>query len=245
MPGIKIAIALSLVTVSVLISDISDAAIIVFDRVAVINQPVQLAVRTRGRIMPKGGQLVVLSVGGVRLKQILTGGDGYGYLMYTPSEIGLKTIAADYEDEHESARLLVLSAHQQVILVDVETALRGSAFTPRLREGSRRAIELLNRMYRVIYIYTHTGLSLNRQWLNSNGLPDSAILPWSNAAAIRKLERLGIRIHAIVGSAGQLKAADKAFPQRFSFEETRDGLQIDSWADVLEALEIKDAPASD
>lgn len=240
----KIAIALSLAATILLISAISDATVIVFDRVAVVNQPVQLAVRTKGRLMPMGGQRVMLSVGGTRLKQILTGGDGYGYLMYTPSDIGLLTIAAIYEDQRESGQLLVMSAHERVILVDMETGLRGSAIALRQREGSRRALVSLNRAYRVIYIYSLTGLSRNRQWLNSNGLPASAILPWRNAAAIRTLERLGIRIQAIVGSARQLKASEKAIPHRFSFEETKEGLQIDSWADVLEALEINAPPAS-
>ena len=238
MPNLKIAIAFSLAAIIVLAGGIGRASVIVFDRVALVNQPVQLAVRTKGRLLPKGGERVILFVGGNRLKQILTGGDGYGYLMHTPPETGLIKIEAVHEDKSESGFILVMSAQDRVVLVDVETALRGSAITPRLREGSSRAIESLNRAYRVIYLYTLTGLTLNRQWLNSNRLPASVVLPWGNAAVIKTLERLGIHTHAIVGSAGQLKSADKSIPHRFSFEETIEGLRIDSWADVLEALEI-------
>ena len=245
MPHIKIAKAFVLAAAILLVGDICGAAVIVFDRVALVNQPVQLAVRTKGKLLPKGGQLVILSVGGTRLKQILTGGDGYGYLMFTPPETGLKTIEAVYEGKRESGQLLVMSAQERVILIDVETALRRSAITPRLREGSLAALESLNQEFRILYLYTFTGLTLTRQWLRSKGLPPSVALPWRNAAAIGTRERIGIRPHAIIGSASQLKVADKTIQHRFSFEETKDGRKVDNWTDVIKALEIQTASDSE
>lgn len=244
MPQKTIAMALSVAAIIMLTGRISSAAVIVFDRVAVIDQPVQLAVRTGGRFLSMGGQLVVLSVGGTRLRQILTGGDGYGYLMYTPTEIGLKKITAVHNDQRETARLLVLSADARVILIDVETALRESAIAPRLREDSRQAMESLNREYQIIYLYTLTGQNLNRQWLDSNGLPASVILAWRDAAPVRALERLGISTHAIVGSANQLKSSNDTIAHRFSFEDTKEGLRVKSWAQVLEALQAQGASGS-
>lgn len=235
---IQIAKALVLTTAILLAGDISSAAVIVFDRVALVNQPVQLAVQTKGKLRPKGGQLVILSVGGTRLKQILTGGDGYGYLMFTPPQTGLKTIEAVFEDKSGSGQLLVMSAQERVILVDVETALRESVVSPRLREGSLKALESFNQRYRILYVYTLTGLTLTRQWLRLKGLPLSAVLPWRNAAAVRTLEGIGVRPHAIIGSAAQLKAADKTIQNRFSFEETEDGRKVDNWADVMRALDL-------
>ena len=236
---LQTAMTVALAAATLLAGEICGATLIVFDRATLVNRPVQLAVLTKGRLFPKGGQLVTLSVGGSRLKQILTGGDGYGYLMYTPAGAGLKTVAAACRDESESGKLLVMAAHERAILIDVETALRRSALAPQLREGSREALTRLNQHFRIVYLYGMTGLVLTRSWLNSNGLPPSVVLPWRNAGVIKTLERQGIRQHAVIGSASQMKAAENTIQNRFSFENTQNGPKIDTWSDVVQALGLK------
>ena len=241
----KVMVTFAALTALLLAGRICAAAVVVFDRVTLVDQPVQLAVRTKGRLFPRGGELVELYAGDTFLKRVLTGGDGYGYLTYTPQEAGLHDVGAVYENTRESGLLLVMSPGQQAILVDVETALRESLFAAGARDGSRRALEALNRVYQVIYIYGITGLTLTRQWLRANELPPSAALPWQDGNLANRLQRRGIRLFALIGSPAQISAAGKSIEHRFSFEKTDDGRRIDGWTDLFRALDLKSPFDSD
>jgi hypothetical protein len=221
-----------------------NAAIIVFDRVALVNRPVQLVVRTKGKIFPEGGQVVTVTVGQTGLKNLLTGGDGYGYLMHSPVQTGLITISAGYENGSGSGRLLVMDPKERAILVDVDTATRESLLAARLRQGTRMAIASMEKKYRIIYIHGRTGLALARRWLDVSDLPPSVVLSWRNADRLRILKGDGIQLHAIIGSAGQVTAAEEFIQNRFSFEKTEAGRRVESWDEVLEALGIQNAPGS-
>jgi hypothetical protein len=217
----------------------SNAAVVVFDRVAVVGRPVQLIVLTKGRWFPEGGQRVTWSVGRTGSKQLLTGGDGYGFAMYTPVETGLKAIRAEYRHGQGSGTLLVMGPEERAILVDIDSALRESFLSVRPRRGARRAMVTVGQMYRLIYLHGQTGLGLARQWLEANELPESVVLSWGNADRLRFFERDGIQLHAIIGSADQVTAAEKYIGHRFSFQKSRAGRQVDSWEAVLDALKLQ------
>ena len=116
------------------------ADIVVFDRVTLAGQPVQLVILTKGRIFPEGGQLVTVSIGQTRLKNVLTGGDGYGFLDYRPTETGYKKIRAKYKDGIGSGTLLVMGSNEKAVLVDIDTATRESLLSTRLRPGTRACV---------------------------------------------------------------------------------------------------------
>jgi hypothetical protein len=218
---------------------IANATVIVFDRVAIVGRPVQLIVLTKGRWFSKGGQRVTWSVGSADPKQLLTGGDGYGYAMYSPDEPGLKIIRAEYPNGQGSGTLLVMKPEEQAILVDIDTALRESFLSVRPRRGSRRAMETIGQKYRLIYLHGLTGRGPARQWLETNELPESVVLSWDHADRLTFLERDGVQLHAIIGSADQVTAAGKYVRHRFSFEKSRTGRQVDGWKAVLEALKLQ------
>ena len=237
----KAAIVSTVVAAVVLACGTARSAIVVFDRVTLSDQPVQLIVLTRGKLFPEGGQLVSVSVGGTRLKQLLTGGDGYGYLMYDPAESGIIGISAEYKNGSDSGTLLVLDPQEQAILVDLDSAARESVLSTGLRQDTRSALESLTKHYRIIYLHGLTGLALARRWLEANRLPPSAVVSWQNADRMKRLARNGVLLHAIIGSTEQMTASENYIRNRFSFEKTDAGRQVESWAEVLKALELEGA----
>lgn len=237
---------ISAVTVAVLLAyGTAGAAIVVFDRVTVRNQPVQLVVLTKGKLFPEGGQLVTVTVGQTGLNKMLTGGDGYGYLMYSPTEAGLIKISAGYKNGRGSGTLLVMDPKERAILVDVDTATRESLLAAGLRQGTRKAIETIGKKYRIIYLHGMTGLALARHWINTGDLPPSVVLSWRNGDRLKLLKRDGIQVHAVIGSADQMAAAEKFIPNRFSFEKANAGRQVESWEEVVKALGINESPGSE
>ena len=221
------------------------AEIVVFDRVTLADQPVQLVILTKGKIFPEGGQLVTLFIGQTRLKNVLTGGDGYGYLDYRPARVGYKKISAEYKNGSGTGKLLVMGPKQKAVLVDIDTATRDSMLSIRLRQGTRAALEAISKKYRIIYLHGMTGFGLARQWLETTDLPPSVVLSAHGAGRTKILKRNRIQLHALVGSAEQMTAAGDDIQKLFTFEETRKGRQVESWEEVLEALEIKTSPDSE
>jgi len=57
----------------------SFADVVISDQVTTLGTPVRLVVLTKGKLFPQGGQLVDIYIDNEKLKQILTGGDGYGF----------------------------------------------------------------------------------------------------------------------------------------------------------------------
>ena len=77
-----------------LVAEPTEGAVIVYDQITAPNTPVFLKVQTRGRFFAEGGRRVTLSVNKDRTFKLLTGGDGFGYVKYTPAEPGRFTISA-------------------------------------------------------------------------------------------------------------------------------------------------------
>ena len=239
MIGIRTVLMAAAVAALLSADGVSDAKVIVFDRVAIVGRPVQLIVLTKARWFPEGGQRVTLSVGGTRLKKLLTGGDGFGYAMFSPIETGLKAIDAEYRNEQGSGTLLVMRPEERAVLVDVDAAVRESFLSARPRGGTRKAMETIGQKYRIIYLHGLTGLVATRQWLEASELPESVVLSWDNADRLKFLERDGIQLHAIIGAADQMTVAKNYVQHRFSFENTPTGRQVARWEEILEMLKLK------
>ena len=73
---------------------LSHSKVVVFDRVTTVQKPVDIRVLTKDGFFAAGGQMVDIYLDNILLKKIMSGGDGYGYLKYTPREAGLKAINA-------------------------------------------------------------------------------------------------------------------------------------------------------
>lgn len=221
--------------------DVARAAVVVFDQVAAVGRPVQLSVRTKGRLFAAGGQMVALHVGTTLLKRLLTGADGYGYVTYTPHEAGLFEITADFKGDRGTGQLLVIQRDERTVLVDVESTLRASGLSSAARPGGLKAVQALQTRYRVIYLYGLAGLQLTRSWLALNGFPPAVLLTGRNPKLTSALAHRGVRVHAVVGSAAQVRDAEVDTDRRFSFEETGSGRTLARWRDVLDALGIDNA----
>jgi hypothetical protein len=209
----------------------------VFDQITTLNTPIYLKSLTKGRFFSTGGKLVEIYADEKKLKQILTGGDGYGYLKYTPRRLGMIEIEARSEGHRDTGILLVVDKKDKVILIDAEGAFKKSLLSDQVRVDSRRSVETLSKTYKIIYLNTFLGIGLSRSLLQRERFPESVTLKWQGATLLKTLKNRGINLHAIIGSAGVIAEAKKYIEHRYSFEETKDGKTAKDWEEILELIE--------
>ncbi len=213
--------------------------VIVFDGVTTVKKPTYLKVLTKGRLFAQGGKLVDVYVDNKKVKQILTGGDGYGYLKYTPQRTGLTRIEARSmsESDSDSGVILVVAEGDKLILIEVENGLKESLLSQNARANSRKAIETLSQTYKIIYLNTSFAAGLSRNWLRDKEFVETATLKWQGSIMLKSLKEKGIHLFAIIGSAGLVAEATKYIENRYSFEETKDGQTVKDWEEILKLLE--------
>jgi len=209
----------------------------IFDAASTKKTPIYLKVLTKGRLFAEGGKLVDVYVDDKKVKQILTGGDGYGYLKYTPLQPGLTRIEARSDGDSDSGVILVVTKSDRVILIDVQSGIKESQFSGSARANSRKTIETLSQKYKIIYLDTFFGSGVSRDWLQDEDFIESATLKWQGAGMLKSLKAKGIHLFAIIGSAELISQSAKYFEHRYSFEETRDGETIRNWEEILELLQ--------
>ena len=223
--------------IMVLLASISYARVIIFDQVTTLNTDVFLKVQTKGRFFSEGGKLVDIYVEDKKIKRILTGGDGYGYHRYTPRRTGMIPIEARAEGYRDTGNLLVVDKDDQVLLIEIESALRESPLSDRPRRESRHVLADLAKKYKIIYLNNLLGAMLFKGWLQKEKFPESAVLKWGGAGMLKSLENRGIKLHAIIGSAGTISEAKKYIQKRYTFEETKDGRRVDDWEEIMELIQ--------
>jgi hypothetical protein len=211
--------------------------VIVFDRVSTVKTPIYLKVLTKGRFFAQGGKLVDVYVNDKKVKQILTGGDGYGYLKYTPHQPGLTRIEARSDGDSDSGVILVIAKSDRVILIEVQSGIKESQFSETARANSRKTIEKLSQTYKIIYLDTFFGTGVSRNWLQDEDFIESATLKWQGSWMLKSLKEKGINLFAIIGSAGLLSETTKYIENRYSFEETKEGQTIKNWKEILKLLQ--------
>jgi hypothetical protein len=219
-------------------AEASRGEVVVFDRVTTVEKDIRLVVLTKGLLMADGGQLVDLYLDDMHLKRILTGGDGYGYLKYTPRKPGLMQIRARSDDGSASGLLLVMGQHEQAILIDIESAFKDAVFSDEIMENSQRVLNTLGKKYRIIYMSRYIGQGIGRSWLKKEGFPDSVILSWQGSEIFAALQKRGVQLKAVIGSEDVVSAAEaENIENRYTFEPSKAGKTVKDWDEILSLLQ--------
>lgn len=216
--------------------------IVIFDDATTVQTPVRIKVLTKSGFFARGGRLVDIYLDEHLLKKILTGGDGYGYLKYTPRSSGLKSIEARRNADSGSGLLLVTNKNDKIILIDIEGAFKDAVFSEDIRENSREAVYSLSEAYKIIYISRFFGKDISRSWLEKEDFPKSVILDWKSGNILKLLKKRGMRLDAVIGSAAVMAASKKHIEHRYTFEKSKDAQMVKSWDEILELLKPATPP---
>jgi hypothetical protein len=210
--------------------------VVVFDHVTTIQKPTIIKVLTKAGFFAAGGLMVDIYLDNEPLKKILTGGDGYGYLKYIPREAGLKKITAHSVKDSASGLILVMTENEKAILIDIEGAFKNSVFSDTIRERSQKAVNALSENYKIIYLSRFLGRGISGSWLKKENFPKSVIIRWRGLTSLKSMEKNGVKIQAIIGSADVISTVSEKIEKRFSFEKTKDGKTVKDWNEILRLL---------
>jgi hypothetical protein len=215
----------------------SHSKVIVFDRVTTIQTPINIRVLTKDGFFSAGGRMVDIYLENNLLKKILTGGDGYGYLKYTPREAGLKKISARSNTDSASGLILVMDENEKAIIIEIEGAFKDTVFSDEIRASSLKAVNALSESYKIIYLSRFLGKGITGNWLEKQNFPKSVILRWRGPTTLENLKNNSVQLHAIIGSSEVLAAVTDQIEKRFSFENTKDGKTVKDWDEILKLLQ--------
>ena len=126
---------------------------------------------------------------------------------------------------------------EKAIIIDVEGAFKDTIFSEALREDSRKAVNALNLDYRVIYLSRYVGQSISRSWLEKEDFPKSVILGWQGPDTFKTIEKRGVHLAAVIGSAAVISAAKEHIEHRYTFEKSKDGKMVKDWDEILKLLQ--------
>jgi hypothetical protein len=215
---------------------VSHSKMVVFDHVTTIQKPINIKVLTKVGFFAAGGRIVDIYLDNNPLKKILTGGDGYGYLKYTPQEAGIKKITAHSVEGSASGLILVMTENERAILIEIEGAFKDSVFSDAIRESSQKAVNSLSENYKIIYLSRFLGKGITGSWLEKQEFPKSVILRWRGLITLKNMKKKGVQLHAIIGSADIISSVSEQIEKRFSFEKTEDGKTVKDWDEILRLL---------
>jgi hypothetical protein len=211
--------------------------VVLFDGVTTVETPVRITVWTKGRFFSQGGRLVDICLDDAHLKKILTGGDGYGYLKYTPRGPGLKKVTARSAEDRASGLLLVMAQKEKAIIIESEASFRDTLFSAETRGNSRQVVETLSQKYKIIYLSKSLSSGTTRSWLEKNGFPVSVVLPWQGSQLFAALKSRGVEVYAIIGSAAVIAVAKKHIEKRYTFEDSPEGETVQDWDEIARLLQ--------
>lgn len=211
--------------------------VIVFDSVTAVKRPVYLKVLTKGKLLPRGGERVSLQVNGVKIGNILTGGDGYGFLKYTPQTSGNLKVETDPPLAGSSGLLVVADTTDKFVVIELKSSLQDILTAKGDLNTIRPVLEKLESHYRLIYLGGRIGWSITKTLLSRYQMPAGALLGYSGPTTLKVLKDRDIRLYAVVASADTLSEIGKYFEMAFSFEKTSHGKRVKSWQDVERELE--------
>ena len=232
-----LAISLSSIALVICVSQASLADVVVPDRVTTVKTPVRIIVLTKGRFFAAGGRLVDIYLDSQHLKRILTGGDGYGYLKYTPQSTGFKQIEARSNGDSAKGLLMVVAKKDRIIAIEVEDGFKTAVFSDEIRQNSLKVVKKLSKTYKIIYLSRLAGKGITGPWLEKQGFPESAILKWQGPNTLKALNKRGVQIEAIIGSPGVISAAADTIEKRYTFEKTKQGTTVKDWDEIAKLLQ--------
>jgi hypothetical protein len=218
------------------------AKIIVYDRITSVNQPVFLKVQTRGKFFAEGGQRVTLALDDEKTFNLMTGGDGYGYVKYTPSTAGRYKIRVVPDDGSTSAILLVVAPVDRIILIEIEMLLKSGILTPEQKESARQVLGSLSRDYHLVYTTRFLGAPSAKQLLTSMKFPVSLTLEGSIPNIYKQLSDSNLKVGAIIGSAGSFAGSIQDSTLRLTFDQTEKGTTVEDWNQIQKILSDKQHP---
>ena len=211
--------------------------VIVFDRVTTVKTPIRIKVLTKRRFFPAGGSLVDIYLEDDHLRKIMTGGDGYGYLKYTPLKAGFKKVTARSNSDSASGLILVMKKSEKAIIIEIEEGFKDSLFSNEIMEDSRDAVNSIRKNYQIIYLSRFMGKSITGSWLEKQSFPESVVLRWRGPSTLAALKAKGVQLHAIIGSTAVIAEAAKLIERRYTFDKTGDGKTVKSWDEILKLLQ--------
>ena len=211
--------------------------VIVFDEVTGLNHPIFVKVFTRGKLFPQGGQLVTVTIGQLVSQTILTGGDGYGFLNFTPQQAGEVLVEATYNNESATAKILVMAPTDQAIVTAIEGGLRKDLFTAEPRQHSHDVLKRLARKYKLIYLYGIFGRAFAQNWLKINRFPEAILLKNQGKAKIKQLHERGVQIVALIGSAELVASSTPYVKKVIAFSEAEDVNVVEDWQEIEKIIE--------
>jgi hypothetical protein len=236
--GKKSTLSIALIIVSALIAPaLTYGAVVLFDGVTTVETPVRIMVLTKSRFFSKGGMLVDIYLDDEHLKKILTGGDGHGYLKYTPRGPGLKKVTARSAGDTASGLMLVMAKQEKAIIIEIEAGFQVAPLSAETRKNSSQVVEALSQKYKIIYLSTSLGSGITRSWLEKNGFPISVILPWQGFQVFTALKSRGVEVYAIIASAPVISEAKKHIEKRYTFEDSQDGESVQDWDEISRLLQ--------
>ena len=215
---------------------VSHSKMVVFDDVTTVQKPINIRVLTKAGFFAAGGRMVDIYLDNNPLKKILTGGDGYGYLKYTPQEAGLKKITVHSIKGSASGLILVMTENEKAILIEIEGAFKDSVFSDAIRESSQKAVNSLSENYKIIYLSRVLGKGISGSWLEKQNFPQSVIIRWRGLTTLKNLKKNSVQIQAIIGSSDVISTVSEQIETRFSFEKTEDGKTVKDWDEILRLL---------
>ena len=218
------------------LASVSRGEVVVFDDVTTVRTAIRIRVLTKGHFFAQGGRRVDIYLDDHLLKQVLTGGDGFGYLKYIPSSPGMIEIIARAGAYSASGRILVMDKREKAIIIDVEGAFKDTIFSDTLRENSRKVVRALSKDYRIIYLSRYVGREVSRGWLSREDFPQSVILRWQGVNTLKALVQRGVTLHAAVGSDAVIAASKDHIEHRFTFEKSKNGKMVENWDEILRLL---------
>lgn len=212
------------------------SAVIVFDSVTTPQTPVYLKVKTKQHIFSRGGQRVSVKVGDTSLGTLLTGGDGFGYLKYTPGSAGLQTIRCTSGNNTGEGSILVLEKWEKVVVIEIDSVLLENLLSTRSGKGGNTALKTLSKEFKLIYFSKLSGMFNIKKWMESREFPVSVILHQQGAKTLKRLNGKGINLYAVIGSSAFMVEAKEYCENRLTFEKTKYGTTVKSWDDILQHL---------
>jgi len=213
------------------------AEVIVHDSVVRTGEEVMLEAETRGRFFRRGGEQVEFLIGGRHAGKTLSGGDGFAYRKFVPSRQGLFKIDARSGKEAGSGLLLSLEKGRSVVFVDAEGTLFSGLLSGEPREGSRKALAVINKKFPIVIL--QTGLlstSAIKTWLKEHKFPDLPVIPWDQGRVFDGIVEKGLSIKAVVAGRDVVESSGKYSPPAFSFEDTENSEEVKDWEEIRRRL---------
>jgi|Deesub1362B_J571_1020462.scaffolds.fasta_scaffold00107_36 hypothetical protein len=214
----------------------TEAAIIVFDEVAVLGKSVFFTAQTRGLLFPEGGRVVEFYVSGKRIGTTLSGGDGFAFFEYRPIKKGIFSIEAKSGDESSKGVLVVVDKRRRLLFLEIDAIIREVLINSEKVKAAAESLKGLRGHYTILYVSRFPATGYVREWLQKKGFPVSAVLGWNGIETVEEWKEKGLRLYAIVASARVCEEVAESFEKAFSFMDTDRCERLTEWRELEDRL---------